>query len=247
HKPFDRLMEWENWTEMTNNYSYSVEQAGIKDFEPMLKEALSFPHYYIQQVCWRYEEFSGTPMTQNNTAADWFEAIVRTNDLQFIVQNVEARIAREIGEQIDGGKLNPELWQMYIKYLLTKDLLLAVEVYYRFRRLFINDRSLASYFPNFCGKLSAKAKSAMEEMKYSTPYVFKVLPSAPLTIYNSPAARQYLRITSQTFYVNEYDFLTSGGKIMKLVFRDVSIFEENGESIVLEHFLYNLPLAVYIE
>uniref|UniRef100_A0AC35F951 Uncharacterized protein n=1 Tax=Panagrolaimus sp. PS1159 TaxID=55785 RepID=A0AC35F951_9BILA len=271
------------------------------------------------------------------------------NDAVAIFLNT-ARIAREIGQQIDEEKLNPELWQMYIKYLLTKDQLLAEAVYYRFRRLFINDRSLTSHFLNFRGKLSAEAKAAMEEMKYSTPYVFKVLPSAPVTIYNSPAARQllpfrnslmhyiltnasqnvlrklyssckyfyfakrkllcyslyiqkdlklqhfrnsmssngeepkfldmnkliiqnsmivqhsenpnlfhsifskleacsirYLRITSQTFYVNEYDFLTTDGKIKKLVFHDVSIFDENGESIILEHFLYNLPRAMYID
>uniref|UniRef100_A0A914QGH6 DUF38 domain-containing protein n=1 Tax=Panagrolaimus davidi TaxID=227884 RepID=A0A914QGH6_9BILA len=206
------------------------------------------------------------------------------------------------------------------------------------------------FFPNFCGKLSDKAKAAMEEMKYSNPYVFKVLPSAPVTIYNSPAATQvlpfqdsllhyiltnasenvlkklyssckyfyfakrkllchslyigkdlklkyfrnsmssngeelefldmdklivqntlvvqhsenpnllhlifpkleasslrFLRIKSQTFSVNEYDFLTSGRKIMKLDFENVSIFDENGEPIVFEHFLYSLPLAKYIQ
>uniref|UniRef100_A0A914Q033 Uncharacterized protein n=1 Tax=Panagrolaimus davidi TaxID=227884 RepID=A0A914Q033_9BILA len=369
HKPFDRLMEWQNYQE---TFDECIEQAGIKNVEPIMKEALSFPHSYLQEFCWYYEEFSGTPMTrqlhqqflfnkklykrikaleleENNTVADWFKAIIRTNDLRFIVQNVEARIGREIDEQIDEEKLNLELWQLYIKYLLTNDQLLAEEVYYRFRRLFVNDRSMASYFPNFRGKLSAKAKAAMEEMKYSTPYVFKVLPSSPVTIFSSPTARQllpfrnsllhyiltnasqnvlkklyssckylyfakrkilchslyigkdlklqyfrnsmsstgeepefaemdklivqttmivqhsenpnllrlifpkleacslrFLRITSQIFYVNEYDFLTSGGKIMKLVFQNVSIFDENGEPIVLEHFLYNLPLAMYI-
>uniref|UniRef100_A0AC35GR23 Uncharacterized protein n=1 Tax=Panagrolaimus sp. PS1159 TaxID=55785 RepID=A0AC35GR23_9BILA len=368
HKPFDRLMEWQNCLQ-TFDKLY-VAQAGIKDLEPMLKKALSFPHSCFQQCCWYYEEFSGTPVTpqlhqqflfnkmlykqiktfESFTVADWFKAIIRTNDLRFIVQNVEARIAREIGEQIDKEKLNPELWQMYIKYLLTNDQLLAEEVYYRFRRLFINDRSLASNFPTFRGKLSDKAEAAMKEMKYNTPYVLKVLPSAPVTIFNSPFAKQelpfrnsfvhyiltnasqnvlkklyfsckyfyfakrkllchslyvgkdlklqyfrnsvssngeepeflnidklvvqntlivhhsenqnllhsifpkleacslrFLRITSQTFSVNEYDFLTSGGKIMKLVFQDVSVFDENGEPIVLEHFLYNLPHAMYID
>uniref|UniRef100_A0A914Q625 Uncharacterized protein n=1 Tax=Panagrolaimus davidi TaxID=227884 RepID=A0A914Q625_9BILA len=368
HKPFDRLMEWQNCPEIFDDLY--IAQAGMKDFEPMLKEALCFPHSYLQQCCWYYEEFSGTPMTrqlhqqfrfnqklyrqiktlENHTVAEWFEAVIQTNDLRFIVQNVEARIGHEIEEQIDVEKLNPELWQMYIKYLLINNQLLAEEVYYRFRRLFINDRSLASYFPNFRGKLSDEAKAAMEEMKYNTPYVFKALPSAPVTIYNRPAARQvlpfrnslmhyiltnasqnvlkklyssckyfyfakrkllchslyirkglklhyfrnsmsstgeepefaeidklivqntmivqhsknpnllhlilpkleacsirFLRITSQTFSVNEYDFLTSGGKIMKLVFQNVSIFDENGEPIVLEHLLYNLPLAVYID
>uniref|UniRef100_A0A914QVI7 Uncharacterized protein n=1 Tax=Panagrolaimus davidi TaxID=227884 RepID=A0A914QVI7_9BILA len=370
HKPFDRLMKWKN---CQGTFDEFIAQAGIKDFEPILKEALSFPHSYLHDVFWFYEEFSGTPMTpqlhqqflfnkklykqiktleleENNTVAEYFKAIIRTNDLRFIVQNVEARIAREIGEQIDEEKLNPELWQLYINYLLTIDQLLAEEVYYRFRRLFINDRSFASYFPNFCGKLSAEAKAAMEEMKYGTPYVFKVLPSSSVTIYNSPAARQllpfqnslmhyiltnasqnvlkklyssckyfyfakrkllcyslyvgkdlklqyfrnslsstgeepefakmdklivqntlvvqysenrqllrlifpkleacsirFLRITSQTFYVNDYDYLTSGRKIKKIVFEDVSIFDENGESIILEHLLYNLPLAVYID
>uniref|UniRef100_A0A914PEV2 Uncharacterized protein n=1 Tax=Panagrolaimus davidi TaxID=227884 RepID=A0A914PEV2_9BILA len=370
HKPFDRLMEWQYWTEMIDN---CIEQAGMKDLEPMLKEALSFPHSNLRNVGWDYEEYAGTPMTyqlhqqfvrnkklfkrikrlereENNTVAEWFEAVIRTNDLRFIVQNVEARIAREIGDQIKEGKLNPKLWQMYINYLLTNDQLLAEEVYYRFRRLFITDRSLASNFPNFRGKLSDKAKAAVEEMKYNTPYVFKVLPSSPVTIYNNPAAQQllpfrnslmyyiyknasqnvlkklyssckyfyfakrkllchslyvgkglklqyfrnsmsstgeesefakmdklivqnnmivqhfenpnllhlifpkleacsirYLQITSQKFYVNEYDFLTSGGKIMKLLFHDVSIFDGNGEPIVLEHFLYNLPLATYID
>uniref|UniRef100_A0AC35GSD1 Uncharacterized protein n=1 Tax=Panagrolaimus sp. PS1159 TaxID=55785 RepID=A0AC35GSD1_9BILA len=367
YKPFDRLMKWQYWTQMTDD---CIEQAGTKDFEPMLKEALSFPHSEIHDIRWYYEEFAGTSMTDHlyqqfdcnrklykqiktlgyYTVAEWFEAVIRTNDLRFIVQNVEARIAREIGEQIDQEKLDPELWQLYIKYLLTKDQLLAEEVYYRFRRLFINDRSLASNFRKFRGKLSDKAKAAMEEMKYNTPYVFKVLPSAPVTVYNSPAAKQvlpfrnslmhyiltnasqnilhklyssckyfyfakrkilchslyigknlklqyfrnsmssngeepqfldmdklivqnsiivqrsdnpylfhsilpkleacsiqYLRITSQTFYVNEYDFLTTAGKIKKLVFRDVSIFVENGESIILERFLYNLPRAMYID
>uniref|UniRef100_A0AC35GGL5 Uncharacterized protein n=1 Tax=Panagrolaimus sp. PS1159 TaxID=55785 RepID=A0AC35GGL5_9BILA len=372
HKPFDRLMEWQNRTEMRDCYNNCIGQAGTKDLEPMLKEVLSFPHSCLTQFRWCYEEFSGTPLTpqlsqqylfnkklynqiktleleENNTVAGWFKAIIQTNELQFIVQNVEARIAREIGEQIDREKLNPELWQLYIKYLLTKNQLLAEEVYYRFRRLFINDRSLASNFPSFRGKVSAKAKAAMEKMKYNTLYVFKALPSAPVTIFNSPSAKQelpfrnsfmhyiltnasqnvlkklyfsckyfyfakrkllchslyvrkdlklqyfrnsmsssgeepefaemdklivqntmivqhsekrnlfhsifpkleacsfrFLRITSQTFSVNEYDFLTSGGKIMKLVFQDVLIFDENGEPIVLEHFLYNLPRAMYI-
>uniref|UniRef100_A0A914Q049 Uncharacterized protein n=1 Tax=Panagrolaimus davidi TaxID=227884 RepID=A0A914Q049_9BILA len=145
-KPFDRLMEWQYWTKMTDD---CIAQAGIKDVEPMLKEALSFPHSQLQEVCWYYEEFSGTPMThelhqqllcnkklykqiktleaeENNTVADWFKAVTQTKDLRYIVQNVEARIAREIDAQIDEEQLKPELWQMYIKYLLTKDQLVKI-------------------------------------------------------------------------------------------------------------------------
>jgi hypothetical protein len=369
-KPFDRLMEWQYWTKMTDD---CIAQAGIKDVEPMLKEALSFPHSQLQEVCWYYEEFSGTPMTrqlrqqllynkklykqiktleaeENHTVADWFKVVTQTKDLRYIVQNVEARIAREIDAQIDEEQLKPELWQMYIKYLLTKDQLLAEEVYHRFRRLFIDNRSLASNFPNYRGKLSNDAKSAMEAMKFNTPYIYNTLPSAPLTIYSNSASKQllpfrnsmmhyiytnasqkvvkmlyssckyfylakrkllchslyigkdlklqyfrnsmsstgeesefaemdklivqntmivqhsenpnlmhtiypkleacsirFLRITRQTFYVKEYDFLTSAGKIMKLVFQKVSIIDENGEPIILEHFLHNLPAAMYID
>uniref|UniRef100_A0A914ZAK1 Uncharacterized protein n=1 Tax=Panagrolaimus superbus TaxID=310955 RepID=A0A914ZAK1_9BILA len=55
-KPFDRLMEWQYWTKMTDD---CIGMAGMKDVEPMLKEALRFPHSQLQEVCWYYEEFSG--------------------------------------------------------------------------------------------------------------------------------------------------------------------------------------------
>uniref|UniRef100_A0A914P5U5 Uncharacterized protein n=1 Tax=Panagrolaimus davidi TaxID=227884 RepID=A0A914P5U5_9BILA len=56
YKPFDRLMEWQNYPETVDEF---IKQAGKKDFEPILKEALSFPHSQLQDVCWYYEEFSG--------------------------------------------------------------------------------------------------------------------------------------------------------------------------------------------
>uniref|UniRef100_A0A914YZH8 Uncharacterized protein n=1 Tax=Panagrolaimus superbus TaxID=310955 RepID=A0A914YZH8_9BILA len=281
----------------------------------------------------------------------WFNAVIETDDLRYIVQNVEARIAREIDAQINEKKLNIQLWYMYIKYLLTKDRLLAEEVYYRFRRIFLYQRTLENAFPQFDGKLSEDAKSAMENMKFNHPYKFTPLPSSPLTIYsnekwvkqvlpfreslmhyifqkasfkitkklyasckhlyflqrkpifhslyvgnelklqyfrNSMATDgetseflemdkiiltntlivqhsensnllhsispkfascnlRFLRVTNQSFFVNEYKFLTEAGRIMKLVFQKVTIKDENGEPIILENFLYNLPQAMYID
>jgi hypothetical protein len=58
---------------------------------------------------------------------------------------------------------------------------------------------------------------------------------------------RFLRISGQNFSVAEYNFLTESKTIMKLVFQDVSISDENGNPIILEHFLYQLPQAMYID
>uniref|UniRef100_A0A914QT63 Uncharacterized protein n=1 Tax=Panagrolaimus davidi TaxID=227884 RepID=A0A914QT63_9BILA len=99
YKPFDRLMDWQYWSKIT----------GIP-ISPQLYQQILYNKKLYKQI--KTLEFK-----ENNTIVDLFKAVTSTKDLRFTVQNVEARIAREIVEQIEKEKLKPKLWQMYIKYL----------------------------------------------------------------------------------------------------------------------------------
>uniref|UniRef100_A0AC35ES50 Uncharacterized protein n=1 Tax=Panagrolaimus sp. PS1159 TaxID=55785 RepID=A0AC35ES50_9BILA len=269
--PFDRLMNGRNFERFKRRCEALI---GKEECQMLVLENLSFPHSNLKEVLDLYEELTGTFITtkvfelyqktqklydkineNRDNHKKWFDCLLESKNDRFIIQNVESRISEE--------PTNIEMWQLYIKFLKRKNKKAAFEVYFRYKRLFLSDKTFDDDFKLWKGKITLQRENRyLDKMKYYISVVngkqSLTLPAPPLYYHCRILPPQIipklklgkiriLKIYSQIFSSENYEFLTKNKSIEKIVLYDVSIVNEDDGFIILEDLFKNLSNAVHIE
>uniref|UniRef100_A0AC34GYK3 F-box domain-containing protein n=1 Tax=Panagrolaimus sp. ES5 TaxID=591445 RepID=A0AC34GYK3_9BILA len=179
-----------------------------------IKQALSYPHSNLKDVYQCYREFSGAPVTKEiremfeysfllymniqdsqRSVTKWFNAVLETEDDRFIIQNIEYKLA-ELPNTVT-------LWRHYIQWLRGKNKKAALEVYFRYRRLFLDDTTMDSEMGLHTFRSSFAEHRYLHKMKFKKCHQAAKPNSSPA----QNSITFYFTSESQSF--QRFDFPTS--------------------------------------
>uniref|UniRef100_A0A914XS40 F-box domain-containing protein n=1 Tax=Panagrolaimus superbus TaxID=310955 RepID=A0A914XS40_9BILA len=214
-QPFDRIMEWEN-IEAFKSDCLALMGKDECTLADKIQQALSYPHSNLKDVYQCYREFSGAPVTKEiremfqysfllymniqdsqRSVTKWFNAVLETEDDRFIIQNIECKLAELPNTVI--------LWRLYIQWLRGKNQKAALEVYFRYRRLFLDDTTMDSEIGLHSFRPSHAEHRYLQKMKFrkshqATKPNFSSQNS--LTFYFTSEAQNFQRFDFPTSVIN---------------------------------------------
>jgi hypothetical protein len=213
-QPFDRIMKWEH-VDAFKSDCLALMGKDENALEYNIKEALSYPHSNLKDVYQCYREYSGSSVTKEirqmfqychllymniqdsqKSVLQWFNALCETDDDRFIIQNIEYKLS-ELPN-------TPSLWKLYIQWLNGKNKKAALEVYYRYRRLFLDDIEMDSEMNLESFRPSLTEHRYLHKMKFKKSH-HKSKPNSSSSSQNSITF--YFTSESQSF--QRFDFPTS--------------------------------------